>query len=74
MKRYTAILRTEFAIEAENVVQARLIARRIRSLGEVSGWRRATEHDSRGVRYRVTRVQESVTVEARAPGDTGKEE
>lgn len=74
MKRYTASLHAEFTIEAENIVQARQVAKRIRSIGEVSGWK-GGPHDRRGVRYCSDRIWESVTVRRAGPGEDkeGKE-
>lgn len=67
MKRYRAVLEAEFAIEAENIVQARLAAKRIRALGEVAGWRGAV-HDQRGTQYSVALILERVAVRRASPG------
>jgi hypothetical protein len=60
--RYAATLVAEYTIEAENIVEARRVARRIRSIGEVYGSRRVVDNDRDPSRYRVALEQETVRV------------
>lgn len=69
--KYVATVSAVFAVEAENIVEARRITKRIRCLGEVAGSR--TPNNNRdSVRYSVDKISERVTV-SRATRDTTKE-
>lgn len=64
MTTYRVTLTATYEIDAENVAQARLVARRIRSIGEVVGGRRGP-HDRDEIRYVVRRVSERLAWEPR---------
>jgi hypothetical protein len=71
VKRYVATLVAEFAIEAENIAQARKAAKVIRSLGERAGARSPGPHDKHLTRYNIDLVLERVDVRRASPSGEG---
>lgn len=59
--RYLATLHAEFEIEAENIVEARRLAGKIKAIGQVIGCRRP-EHNRDLVHYSVEKTSSTVKV------------
>ena len=57
--KYTATITAVFEIEAENVIEAYRVSKRLRCIGEVSGSRHKP-HNRDSVRYSMTKVSEQV--------------
>ena len=69
MKRYVATLAAEFVIEAENIVEARRVASRIRAISRGGYGRRFSIHDPRGTAHSITDTFQKVTVARARPAD-----
>lgn len=64
MNLYRLTLNVEVEIEAENIVEARRIASKVRAIrGEVAGARRAGPHDREMLRYKTHTTREARTLE-----------
>lgn len=68
--KYTATLTAVFTIQAENIVEARRVAKRIRAMGEVAGSRRPPKNRDT-VRYAVDLSSETLTVRPEPQDEEG---